>query len=155
MNSRRVQLGVFMALAILFSSCGLKYSDQGRPFDFLKAKRYKTAKKELVQEDTGHKEMTGTEHQEPVEEIDEKTRPGVQSGINETESVDMPIWVYIILAIFIPPLAVGLYEGITGRWWLNLILTIIGWSGYFFSPIAYIASVLAVLHALFIVLEVI
>ncbi|MBX2984848.1 MAG: YqaE/Pmp3 family membrane protein [Bacteroidia bacterium] len=34
----------------------------------------------------------------------------------------------IILAIFIPPVAVFLYDnGVTSRFWLNLILTILGW----------------------------
>ena len=33
----------------------------------------------------------------------------------------------IILAIFLPPLAVGLQKGITGSFWLNLLLTLIGW----------------------------
>jgi len=34
-----------------------------------------------------------------------------------------------IIAIFIPPLAMGLYDGITSRFWLSLLLTIL-----FFIP---------------------
>nr|WKN37744.1 YqaE/Pmp3 family membrane protein [Tunicatimonas sp. TK19036] len=33
----------------------------------------------------------------------------------------------IILAIFLPPVAVAMQRGITGAFWLNLLLTIIGW----------------------------
>ena len=33
----------------------------------------------------------------------------------------------IILAIFLPPLAVGLKKGLTGAFWLNLLLTLVGW----------------------------
>ena len=33
----------------------------------------------------------------------------------------------IILAIFLPPLAVGLRRGLSGPFWLNVLLTIIGW----------------------------
>jgi len=38
-----------------------------------------------------------------------------------------PMWLYIVLAIIIPPLAVGLLYGITGPFWISLILTIIFW----------------------------
>lgn len=33
----------------------------------------------------------------------------------------------VILAILLPPLAVGLYEGITTRFWISLLLTILFW----------------------------
>lgn len=33
----------------------------------------------------------------------------------------------IILAIILPPLAVGLRYGLGGKFWLNVLLTIIGW----------------------------
>jgi uncharacterized membrane protein YqaE (UPF0057 family) len=32
----------------------------------------------------------------------------------------------IILAIFLPPLAVGLQKGLTGAFWINVLLTLIG-----------------------------
>ncbi|MBK6265977.1 YqaE/Pmp3 family membrane protein [Marivirga sp. S37H4] len=34
--------------------------------------------------------------------------------------------IQIILAVFIPPLAVALSKGLTGAFWLNLLLTILG-----------------------------
>lgn len=33
----------------------------------------------------------------------------------------------IVLAILLPPLAVGLRYGLGGSFWLNLVLTLIGW----------------------------
>lgn len=33
----------------------------------------------------------------------------------------------IVLAIILPPLAVGLRRGLSGSFWLNVLLTIIGW----------------------------
>lgn len=33
----------------------------------------------------------------------------------------------IVLAIFLPPLAVGLRRGLGGTFFLNVILTIVGW----------------------------
>ncbi len=33
----------------------------------------------------------------------------------------------IILAILLPPLGVALQHGISGKFWINLLLTLIGW----------------------------
>jgi len=33
----------------------------------------------------------------------------------------------IILAIILPPLAVGLQKGLSGSFWLNVLLTLVGW----------------------------
>ncbi|MEO8149030.1 MAG: YqaE/Pmp3 family membrane protein [Bacteroidia bacterium] len=32
------------------------------------------------------------------------------------------MWAYILFAIILPPLAVGLYEGIHGPFWLSILL---------------------------------
>ena len=60
----------------------------------------------------------------------------------------------IILAILIPPLAVYLYDGdATNRFWLNLILALIGYGVGFalFPGLVYLAGVFAIVHALLIV----
>ena len=44
------------------------------------------------------------------------------SSSNETTGADILL---VILAILIPPLAVGLYEGITTRFWIDLLLTLL------------------------------
>lgn len=62
----------------------------------------------------------------------------------------------VILAIFLPPLAVVLYEGITKRFWIDLVLFMIGIGvGVFGGGIAWLCALAAVIYALLIVLEVI
>ena len=65
----------------------------------------------------------------------------------------LPLISLIILAIFIPPLAVGLYEGITGRFWLVLILWLLGGALgfgflYYFHGLVLVAIILALLIVL-------
>lgn len=64
----------------------------------------------------------------------------------------------VILAIIIPPLAVALYEGITTRFWIDLILAIVGFGigfAFFGGGIAWLCGLAAVIYALLIVLGVI
>ena len=64
----------------------------------------------------------------------------------------------VILAIVIPPLAVALFEGITKRFWIDLILAIIGLGiGFFFltGGLVWLCALAAIIYALLIVLEVI
>ncbi|MCC6545602.1 YqaE/Pmp3 family membrane protein [Candidatus Sumerlaeota bacterium] len=35
--------------------------------------------------------------------------------------------VLVIIAFFLPPLAVGLHKGLSGTFWLNLVLTFLFW----------------------------
>lgn len=48
---------------------------------------------------------------------------------SDSPSGDTDLLLLVIIAIFIPPLAVGLYEGITTNFWIDLILTLL-----FFVP---------------------
>ncbi len=64
----------------------------------------------------------------------------------------------VILAIILPPLAVALYEGITKRFWIDLVLFVIGiglgfwlFDGFFVG----LCALFAIIYALLIVLEVI
>ncbi len=54
----------------------------------------------------------------------------------------MPKILLIILAILLPPLAVGLHVGITKHFWINLVLVLLLVTG----PIA-------IVHALYVVLS--
>jgi uncharacterized membrane protein YqaE (UPF0057 family) len=63
----------------------------------------------------------------------------------------------VILAFIIPPLAVFIYEGATSRFWIDLILAIIGFGVGFWllGGIGWLAGLAAVIYALLIVLAVI
>ena len=63
----------------------------------------------------------------------------------------------VILCFILPPLAVGIFEGITTRFWIDLILWIIGWGlgVWLLGGLGWIASIVAVIYALLIVLSVI
>jgi uncharacterized membrane protein YqaE (UPF0057 family) len=63
----------------------------------------------------------------------------------------------VILAIIIPPLAVFIYEGATNRFWIDLILAILGWGIGFWllGGLGFLAGLAAIIYALLIVLEVI
>jgi uncharacterized membrane protein YqaE (UPF0057 family) len=63
----------------------------------------------------------------------------------------------VILAIIIPPLAVAIYEGITTRFWIDLILAILGFGIGFWllGGLGWLCALAAVIYALLIVLGVI
>lgn len=63
----------------------------------------------------------------------------------------------VILAIIIPPLAVFLYEGVTTRFWIDLILAILGFGIGFWllGGLGWLCALAAVIYALLIVLGVI
>ena len=68
---------------------------------------------------------------------------------------DLPIILIVILAIIIPPLSVYFMKDISGDFWLNLVLALLGVGvllGFVFSGIFWLA---AVVHALLIAFEVI
>jgi uncharacterized membrane protein YqaE (UPF0057 family) len=72
---------------------------------------------------------------------------------NAAPDSDVMLIVLVILAIIIPPLAVYLKEGLTGRFWLILILSILG-GGFFFYPVIGGLFLLAIILALLIVLDI-
>lgn len=86
---------------------------ENKPAAFNEAQALKTAKERLAS-------MTKAEKKELKKEI----RKSIQGSAASSTNI-----LLIILAILIPPLAVGLYEGITNRFWISLLLTIL-----FFLP---------------------
>ena len=55
-------------------------------------------------------------------ELRRELREALRSGAADTDTI-----LLVILAIFIPPLAMFLYEGsITNRFWISLLLTLLG-----------------------------
>lgn len=61
------------------------------------------------------------------------------------------ILLLVIIALIIPPLAVLLYEGATNRFLLNLLLSLL-YLLVFVNPIAALCGLLAVIHAILIVI---
>lgn len=72
-------------------------------------------------------------------------------------SSDVMLIVCVILCFIIPPLAVFLFEGASGRFWIDLILFIIGIAivGWLLIGISGLALLASVIYALLIVLSVI
>ncbi len=70
---------------------------------------------------------------------------------------DVDTILLVILAILIPPLAVFLFEGVTTRFWIDLILAIIGWGVGFWllGNLGWICGIAAIFYALLIVMNVI
>ncbi|MFK7785952.1 MAG: YqaE/Pmp3 family membrane protein [Crocinitomicaceae bacterium] len=71
-------------------------------------------------------------------------------------AVDGMTVLLVILALFIPPLAVFIFEGATSRFWIDLLLAILGIGlGIGLGGLAYLAALAAVIYAVLIVLSVI
>lgn len=73
-------------------------------------------------------------------------------------SADVTTILLVILALIIAPLAVALYEGITNRFWITLILWLIGVGVGFWllgGGIAWLCGLIAAIYAILIVLGVI
>jgi uncharacterized membrane protein YqaE (UPF0057 family) len=59
----------------------------------------------------------------------------------------------VILAIFIPPLAVYLHEGeFNSRFWISVLLTILGYVLFGFAGILFLGSLPGIIYALIVVL---
>ena len=79
-----------------------------------------------------------------------------KSNDNGAAAVDGMTILLVILAIIIPPLAVFLFEGVTTRFWIDLILALVGIGlGVGLGGLAYLAALASVIYALLIVLNVI
>ena len=78
----------------------------------------------------------------------------VSTARQSTESTLMLI-LLVILCFIIPPVSVAVVDGISQRFWIDLIFFILGWGvgGYFFrSGLAYLCTLVAIIYALLIVL---
>ncbi|MCW3105670.1 MAG: hypothetical protein JWQ09_176, partial [Segetibacter sp.] len=59
----------------------------------------------------------------------------------------------VIIAIFIPPLAVYLHEGETNnRFWISVLLTILGYLLFGFAGILFLGSLPGIIYALIVIL---
>ena len=59
----------------------------------------------------------------------------------------------VIIAIFIPPLAVYLHEGeITNRFWISVLLTVLGYLLFGFAGVLFLGSLPGIIYALIVIL---
>lgn len=68
---------------------------------------------------------TNAKREEETKISETKKKKHVKMSNKSFAAVDTIL--LIILAILLPPLAVGIYEGITVRFWISLILTLLFW----------------------------
>lgn len=69
------------------------------------------------------------------------------------KEVDSNLILQVILALFIPPLAVYLHEGSTNnRFWISVLLTVLGLLLFGFAGILFLGSLPSIVYALVVIL---
>jgi uncharacterized membrane protein YqaE (UPF0057 family) len=86
-----------------------------------------------------------------------KSKELTKKKTSKAPAGDVNTILLVILAIIIPPLAVFLFEGASSRFWIDLILALIGWGVGFWllGGLGWICGLAAIIYALLIVLGVI
>lgn len=92
-----------------------------------------------------------------VEEKQIATKNSTKNKSSKAPAGDVELILLVILALIIPPLAVFIYEGATQRFWIDLILAILGYGVGFWllGGLGWVCGLIAVIYALLIVLGVI
>lgn len=100
-------------------------------------------------------QSSNIESQREVNQLSKKVN--LRKKTQKAPAGDVELILLVILALIIPPLAVYLYEGATQRFWIDLILALVGWGIGFWllHGLAWICALVSVIYALLIVLEVI
>jgi uncharacterized membrane protein YqaE (UPF0057 family) len=85
------------------------------------------------------------------------TKNSAKQQPSNAPASDVGLILLVILALLIPPLAVFLFEGSTQRFWIDLILALVGYGVGFWllGGLGWICALVSVIYALLIVLEVI
>ncbi len=86
-------------------------------------------------------------------EDDIEVNQNQQSNRPDTSDPVMLI-LLVILAIILPPLAILIYEGATGIFWIDLILFLLAWGGFWFFRLSGLLGLAAVIIALLVIFEV-
>lgn len=116
-------------------------------------KKVTSTKKEVKSAPVRQRKQREHEYYVPMKE-----KASMQKMAAQGSSSGAMLVLLVILAIIIPPLAVGIFEGITTRFWIDLILAILGFGigfALFGGGLAWLCGLAAVIYALLIVLEVI
>lgn len=72
----------------------------------------------------------------------------------EGSDVNTNTLLLVIIAILIPPLAVYLHEGeINNRFWISVLLTILGYLLFSFAGIFFLGSLPGIIYALYVILS--
>lgn len=121
-----LNLGILVVMISVLSSCSLRYSDQGKPFDFLKAKRYKAVQKGADQNEKALAEEQNDSKEKPAEKRAQKvvkTAEGT-TGVQRQDSVleIVLIVLLVLLAIALFSLIDGLLGGLLGAIILVLVI---------------------------------
>jgi uncharacterized membrane protein YqaE (UPF0057 family) len=84
----------------------------------------KMSRKELREAKKEERTLRREQRKEVKQELRQAIRDWKKEGASDTDTL-----LLVILAILIPPLAMALYDGITNRFWISLLLTLL-----FFIP---------------------
>lgn len=105
---------------------------------------------------TPHAISTEPTVSDEITNAEEKPAVAKAEDAEPTAADDTETILLVILAILLPPLAVYMKEGVTTRFWIDLICWLLG-GGFFFTPFFYGGGLwlFAVIFALLIVLDVI
>ena len=90
----------------------------------------KAVEKSAVERSAVKKEtLTRKEKREMRKEIKTKIKSAVKAAKATKAASDTDLLLLVIIGILIPPLAMALYDGISNRFWISLLLTLL-----FFIP---------------------
>lgn len=96
-------------------------------------------------------------HQNKTKNNSQKTLSGFKKKSPLAPASNVSLVLLVILALLIPPLAVFLYEDASKRFWIDLVLAILGYGIGFglLGGLGWLCALVSVIYALLIVLEVI
>ncbi|MFK8044229.1 MAG: YqaE/Pmp3 family membrane protein [Crocinitomicaceae bacterium] len=95
-------------------------------------------------------------NQKAVKKITAKLKHEIKGTVKAKKSSSgIGTLILVLIALLIPPLAVFLKEGVTKRFWIDLILFLVGYGlgAALLGPLAWIGGLASVIYALLIVLD--
>lgn len=100
----------------------------------------------------GFNSLTKSEKRSKIKEMKQAIK-SFKADKKAGKEVSTNTLLQIILAIFIPPLAVYLHEGETNsKFWISVLLTIIGYLLFGFAGVLFLGSLPGIIYALIVIL---